>query len=120
MEINAKLAEEGYDIVVCPAQVYYLDMAHSAEWAEPGASWAGWSSLEKTYAFDPAAGWSDAQKRHLLGVQTCIWSEPMTDRRVFNRLVFPRLPAIAEAAWTPKAVKDWHRFAAIVPLSPML
>ncbi|QIG50654.1 beta-N-acetylhexosaminidase [Nordella sp. HKS 07] len=120
VEINAKLAEEGYDIVVCPAQVYYLDMAHSAEWAEPGASWAGWSSLEKTYAFDPAAGWSDAQKRHLLGVQTCIWSEPMTDRRVFNRLVFPRISAMAETGWTKSEAKSWPRFRALAGLMPAL
>ena len=30
------------------------------------------------------------------------------------------LPAIAEAAWTPKANKDWQRFAAIVRLTPVL
>ena len=29
------------------------------------------------------------------------------------------LPAIAEAAWTPKAQKDWLRFSAIVRLSPV-
>lgn len=120
VEVNAKLAAEGYDIVACPAQVYYLDMAHSAEWAEPGASWAGWSSLEKTYGFDPAAGWSAEQKRHLLGVQTCIWSEPMTDRRVFNRLIFPRLSAMAETGWTRLEAKSWPRFKALADLMPAL
>ncbi len=34
------------------------------------------------------------------GVQCCIWSEPMTDRGVFDRLVFPRLSALAETGWT--------------------
>ena len=38
-----------------------------------------------------------------MGVQACIWSEPMTDRAVFDRLVFPRLSAIAETGWTPAA-----------------
>ena len=73
-------------MVVCPGQVYYLDMANSQAWSEPGASWAGWSDPEKLYTFDPVEGWSDAQKKHLLGVQCCIWSEPMTDRGVFDRL----------------------------------
>lgn len=54
------------------------------------------------------------------GVQACIWSEHFLSRGYFNRLVFPRLCAIAEAAWTPKSAKDWQRFAAIAPLSPKL
>ena len=99
-EASAALAGEGYDIVVCPGQVYYLDMANGPDWSEPGAAWAGWSDPEKLYRFDPVEGWTEAQKRHLLGVQTCIWSEPMTDRAVFDRLVFPRISALAETGWT--------------------
>ncbi len=76
-------------MVVCPGQVYYLDMANSPDWDEPGASWAGWSEPEKLYNFDPVEGWSDEQKKKLRGIQACIWSEPMTDRAVFDRLVFP-------------------------------
>ena len=80
VEVSAELAGEGYDMVVCPGQVYYLDMANSPAWSEPGAGWAGWSDPEKLYRFDPVEGWTEAQKRHFLGVQGCIWSEPMTDR----------------------------------------
>ena len=69
MAVSGKLAGEGYDIVVSPGQAYYLDMAQSADWPEPGASWAGWSGPQETYEFDPVAGWSAAQRRHLLGVQ---------------------------------------------------
>ncbi|MBN9262807.1 MAG: citrate (Si)-synthase, partial [Hyphomicrobium sp.] len=43
VEINAALAERGFDIVVSPGQRYYLDMANGISWAEPGAGWAGWS-----------------------------------------------------------------------------
>ena len=101
VEASQKLAAEGYRVVVAPAQAYYLDMALSEDWHECGAGWAGWSSLEKTYKFDPSAGWSDAEREKLMGVQACIWCEPMTDRAVFDRLVFPRLSAIAETGWTP-------------------
>jgi hexosaminidase len=114
--ISQKLAAQGYDVVVAPAQAYYLDMANGPDFDECGAAWAGWASPEKTYAFDPAAGWSDAEKAHLLGVQGCIWSEPMTDRAVFDRLVFPRLSAIAETAWSTD--RDFARFTALVGLMP--
>lgn len=120
VEISAALAGEGYDMVVCPGQVYYLDMANSPDWDEPGASWAGWSDPEKLYTFDPVAGWSEAQKKKLRGIQACIWSEPMTDRAVFDRLVFPRLSALAESAWTRPERKSWERFKAVAGLMPIL
>jgi hexosaminidase len=44
----------------------------------------------------------------------------MTDRAIFDRLVFPRLSAIAEAGWTPTAHKSWKRFAALAGLMPNL
>jgi hexosaminidase len=33
------LAEQGYDVVLAPAEVYYLNMAQSDDWWDPGASW---------------------------------------------------------------------------------
>lgn len=117
---SAALAGEGYTMVVCPGQAYYLDMAHTADWDEPGASWAGASTPEMTYAFDPVAGWSAEQKAKLLGVQACIWSEPMLDRAVFDRLVFPRLSAVAETGWTHPEHKSWARFKACAGLMPVL
>ena len=113
-----KLAAAGYNIVISPGQHYYLDMAQTTQWHEPGAWWAGASSPQQTYAFDPAAGWSARERQKLMGVQACIWSEPMTDRAVFDRLVFPRLSAIAETGWTPEAMKSWDRFRAAVGLMP--
>ncbi len=120
MNVSAALAGEGYRMVVCPGQAYYLDMANGPDWDEPGASWAGWSAPEATYAFDPVAGWSAAQKANLQGVQACIWSEPMQDPAVFDRLVFPRLSAVAETGWTRAERKSWERFKAAAGLMPAL
>ncbi|MGK9231363.1 beta-N-acetylhexosaminidase [Inquilinus limosus] len=120
VEVSAELAGRGYDIVVAPGQRYYLDMSQSTAWSEPGAGWAGWSGPRETYEFDPTQGWTEDQLTHLIGVQACIWSEPMTDRAVFDRLVFPRLSAIAEAGWTRKEAKSWTRFSALAGLMPNL
>ncbi|MEQ1900232.1 MAG: beta-N-acetylhexosaminidase [Devosia sp.] len=120
VEISAALAGQGYDIVVSPGQRYYLDMANSLSWSEPGAGWAGWSGPEETYRFEPRDGWSAAQLKHLLGVQSCIWSEPMTDRAIFDRLVFPRISAIAETGWTLPERKSWERFSAFAGLMPIM
>lgn len=120
VEINAALAERGYDIVVSPGQRYYLDMANGVSWAEPGAGWAGWSGPQETYEFDARAGFSEQGLTHLKGIQACIWSESMADRAIFDRLVFPRLSAIAEAAWTAPERKSWDRFKALVGTMPIL
>jgi hexosaminidase len=120
VEGSQKLAAEGYDVVVAPGQAFYLDMANGIEWHEPGAGWAGWSSPEKAYRFDPTEGWGETERRHFLGVQGCIWSEPMTDRAVFDRLVFPRVSAIAETGWTQAGNKDYGRFATLSNLMPNL
>lgn len=120
VEINAALAERGFDIVVSPGQRYYLDMANGISWAEPGAGWAGWSGPQETYEFEARAGFSEEGLKHLLGIQSCIWSESMTDRAIFDRLVFPRLSAIAEAGWTLPERKSWDRFKSMVGLMPIM
>ncbi len=115
-----RLAAAGYNVVVAPAQACYLDMAAAEDWYEPGAAWAGWASPATTYAFSPGEGWSAAERARLLGVQACIWSEAMGDRAVFDRLVFPRLSAVAEAGWTAPEARDFERFAAAAGLMPNL
>ncbi|MEX2696216.1 beta-N-acetylhexosaminidase [Rhizobium mongolense] len=119
-QVGIDLAREGYDVVMTPGQAYYLDMVQAEAFQEPGASWAGTVPPAHTYAYEAEGEFPEDLKDKMKGVQACIWSEHFLSRGYFNRLVFPRLPAIAEAAWTPKAKKDWNRFAAIVPLSPAL
>lgn len=119
-QVGIELAREGYDVVMTPGQAYYLDMVQAEAFQEPGASWAGTVPPAHSYAYEAEGDFPDELKDRMKGVQACIWSEHFISRGYFNRLVFPRLPAVAEAAWTPRARKDWQRFAAIVPLSPKL
>lgn len=111
-EIGIALAEQGYDVVMTPGQAYYLDMAQSEEWQEPGASWAGTASPHTTYEYEAAGDFPDEHLDRLKGVQACIWSEHLITRELFNHMVFPRLSAIAEAGWTKPENKNWLRFAA--------
>ncbi|MDK4732396.1 family 20 glycosylhydrolase [Rhizobium sp. CNPSo 3490] len=118
--VGIELAQQGYDVVMTPGQAYYLDMAQAEAWSEPGASWAGHAPPEHTYAYEAEGELPDALREKLRGVQACIWTENFLSRAYFNRLVFPRLPAVAEAGWTPLERKDWDRFAAIVRMWPVL
>lgn len=104
IDINRELAARGFDVVIAPGQVYYLDMAEDTAWDTPGMSWAGATSLADVCAFDPEAGWSPAERAHIVGLQACLWTEHVHDEAALRDRLFPRLDAIAERAWTGSIV----------------
>lgn len=118
--IGAGLARRGYDIVMAPAEAYYLDIARSADWNEVGMSWAGATSVETAYAYEVGRDIPEELLPRLKGVQACIWTELIDSRSHFNHLVLPRLAAVAEAGWTPSAEKDWLRFQKLCRFCPAL
>ncbi|WP_172293716.1 beta-N-acetylhexosaminidase [Pseudoruegeria sp. HB172150] len=118
-EVGIELARQGYDVVMTPGQAYYLDMVQADEWLEPGAGWAGTSTPVNSYTYEAEGDFPEELRPRMKGIQSCIWCEHFTSRAYFNRLVFPRLCGVAEAAWTPKDRKDLYRYAAIVKLHPV-
>ena len=119
-KVGIELAQRGYDVVMTPGQAYYLDMVQGADWLENGAGWAGPVPPEQTYNYEAEGDFPPELRGQMRGVQSCIWCEHFTTRQWFNDLVFPRLSAVAEAAWTQKDNKDWLRFARQVRLHPEL
>ena len=99
-EASRTLAAAGHDVVVSPGQAYYLDMAIDDRWSSVGASWAGAVSLDDVCAFVPDAGWTAEERSRLLGIQACLWTEHVDCDKTLDHLLFPRLDAIAERAWT--------------------
>lgn len=120
-ELGPELAEQGYDVVMTPGQAYYLDMVQSEDWQEPGLNWAARKVPPKlTYEYEAAGEFPEPLSHKLKGIQGCIWSENLVSRELFNHMVFPRLSAIAESAWTPRDKKNWQRFAATCRRMPVL
>lgn len=119
-ELGLELVNQGYEVVMCPGQAYYLDMVQADDWLEPGLSWAGTVPPETTYEYEATGNLPPEQAGRIKGVQGCIWSENLTTRARFNHMVFPRLSAIAEAGWSDQFDKDWQRFAALSKLMPVL
>ena len=119
-EVGIELARMGYDVVMTPGQAYYMDMVQGPDWLENGAGWAGPVPPAQTYGYEAEGDFPDDLRGHMRGIQSCIWCEHFTTADWFNDMVFPRLPAVAEAAWTQKAGKDWLRFAAQIRQHPKL
>jgi hexosaminidase len=118
-ESGLALAKAGYDVVLMPGTRYYLDMAQGADWWEPGASWAGTVSLDLTYAYEPGGDWPVELRPRLRGIEAALWGEPLGEEPgLIEYLLFPRLSAVAETAWTPPERKSFSRFLAMHDLIP--
>lgn len=107
-------ATQGYPVVMAPAQRLYLDQAYNQDIHEPGLYWAGPVSLEQVYACDPAPIDFHAND-NILGVLSPLWSEQIISRDRLDYMLFPRLLATAEVAWSAPAHKAWEHFAARLP-----
>jgi len=78
----------------------------------PGDTCFGGAALDlaRVYALDPVRGLTPEQARLVLGPQAALWTELVTDDRVFVK-TFPRILALAEVGWTPQAKRDGAEFA---------
>ncbi len=117
IDVGTELANVGYGVVACPAPFAYLDLAWNADPSEPGYYWAGTSDLASCYAYEPhTEGLTEEGAARLLGVQAVLWSELLDSREQLDYMLFPRLLAMAETAWTSQHGKDFDDFSARLPL----
>lgn len=109
---NARMAiEQGSQILVSPAVRTYLDMQYDST-TQIGLHWAAYIELDDAYNWDPLAMDSLAfERKSILGVEAPLWSETVTNLEEIEFMTFPRLPAIAEIAWTPTANRSWESFS---------
>ena len=102
-------ARMGHDTVLSPAPVLYFDNRQSANDGSPGRGFV--VSLEDVYRFDPAPDeLTPDQVKHVLGVQTNLFTEHMRTQDRVEYMAFPRAAAIAEVAWTGHDRMDWDDF----------
>ena len=77
------------------------------------------TSLEKVYHYEPRiAGALCAAAPNAAGLEACLWTERVAGVETLEKAVFPRLFALAEAAWTrEKNYADFEkRLAAYLPV----
>jgi hexosaminidase len=106
--------DAGYSVVLCPRRPCYFDFVQD-ESHKAGRRWGGFNPLEDVYAFPAALALSPADGKQVLGVQACLWTETTITQARRDFLTWPRLVALAEAAWTPQARKDYASFQARLP-----
>ncbi|MEU4624528.1 beta-N-acetylhexosaminidase [Actinoplanes sp. NPDC023801] len=107
----ARAAAAGRRVIVSPADRTYLDMKYDAG-TRLGLDWAGHVSVERAYDWDPADRLPGVGEESILGVEAPLWSETLRSVDDLRHLTFPRLPAVAEVAWSPRESRDWQSFRA--------
>ncbi|MBI4892462.1 MAG: beta-N-acetylhexosaminidase [Acidobacteria bacterium] len=108
-------AKDGHDVVMAPTTHTYFDYYQAKDPKEPLAI-GGFLPLEKVYSFEPVpAELTPEQGKHILGTQGQAWTEYMPTPSHVEYMLFPRLTALAEVAWTPAARKDYADFRKRLP-----
>lgn len=103
-------AESGHDVVMTPTEYCYFDYYQANPDNEPLAI-GGFLPLKKVYDYDPVPeSLSETAAVHILGVQANVWTEYLNSPEKVEYMVFPRIAAIAEVAWSEPSHKNWEDF----------
>ena len=104
-------AQAGHDVVMTPTSNTYFDYYQSQDLAKEPLAIGGFLPLETVYAYEPVPPALDSlQAKHVLGTQGQIWTEYQRTPKNVEFMVFPRLVALAEVAWTTAERKDFADF----------
>ena len=113
MEGGIAAALAGHDVVMTPTSNTYFDYYQSQDRASEPMAIGGFLPLDSVYAFEPVpAALGPAEAAHILGTQGQIWTEYQRNPKNVEYMVFPRLVALSEVAWTPRDQKNFADFRA--------
>jgi hexosaminidase len=104
-------ATSGHDVVMSPLADCYFDHYQSLDHLKEPHSIGGYLPLHQVYAFEPVPASLPADcQQHILGAQANVWTEYMPSFKHVEYMVFPRLGALAEVVWSPRASRNWDDF----------
>ena len=102
---------EGHDVVMTPGSHCYFDHYQGPMDTEPKA-WGGFTPISKVYEFDPVVDtMTEDQARHVLGGQANLWAEYIPTTAQSEYMIYPRIAALSETLWSPKANRSWDEFS---------
>jgi len=108
-------ARQGHDVVMSPAHSLYLNYLQTDSAHEPAGS-LSLNPMQTVYEFEPVPDeLPPEQQRHILGLQGNLWNTASSTFAGTLHNTFPRLAAVAETAWSPRARKDYADFLQRLP-----
>jgi hexosaminidase len=103
-------AKMHHDVVMTPGTPLYFDHYQAGPAGEPLAI-GGFNTLKMVYDYYPVPKELDSSEaKYVLGAQANVWAEFISSRRHLEYMVLPRMLALSEVLWTPKAEKNYTDF----------
>ena len=108
---DIQAAQLGHDAIMTPNTYCYIDFYQSLDTDEEPLGQGGYLPVEKVYSYEPFIDeMTHEQKKHIIGVQTNLWTEYIPTAEHFEYMLLPRMSAISEVQWCDSDNKDWKRF----------
>jgi len=127
MDLAYRIANAGYELVLCPASNFYLDDAYDKDPKESGAYWSMFANARNTWTFAPYNMYNTTNhttygreikeseykgleqlkteaKKNILGLQAQLWSEEIKGRDVLEYRMFPKMFGFIECTWAKERV----------------
>lgn len=111
--VRNRAMKKSYKLVLCPRIPMYFDFVQH-ESHKVGRRWAGkFCTLEQVYDYPHLPDFYE-QSVHddVVGIQANIWTALIWNEKRLDFMVFPRIAALAEAAWTRQEHKQYPLFVA--------
>jgi hexosaminidase len=108
-------AEAGQPVVMTPSPRCYVNYCQTANLSTEPRFIVGGSpaflTVTNVYSFEPVPAALPSQfAQNILGAQCNLWTEYVPSPENVEFKLFPRLCAMAEATWTPAALKNYSDF----------
>jgi hexosaminidase len=128
-DLGYKIANSGYQVVLCPVTNTYFDLAYSNDPREPGLYWAGFINEKDAFAmlpenlfystrqddmgksFDMENDFKDMVRlniigqSNILGIQGQLWGETIKGATMLEYYYMPKLLGLAHRAWV--GMPEW-------------
>lgn len=104
-------AAKGHDAILTPATICYFSGSQTDGTENEPLISGGYLPISRVYAFDPTAGVHPDSLHHIIGLQSCIWTEGIDSLWKVMYQELPRIAALSEVQWSQPQTRDYRDFA---------
>jgi len=109
-QILDKALSNGYQVVLCPRRPFYLNYSQDSLHVHGPFNGKQTNTSPDVYNFSLPKMSSGINNGQVLGLQVNLWTELVETNQRLEFLLFPRLAALAENAWTADKRKNYDDF----------
>ena len=128
-DLAFRLANKGYEVVLCNVTDFYFDLAYDKDPKEPGLYWGGFNNTKDAFVsapfdlfktttttpsgqlididktFNDRERLQEKNKKNIIGVQAQLWSETIKGDGMLEYYYLPKIIGFSETAWKER---EWE------------